>query len=63
MRVDAPEPDWIGLAILVEEGWLGVAPKRLAAGIADPAGAGQAPAGAPRVTTDANGRPGGPRDA
>ncbi len=54
VRVDPPEPDWIGLAILVEEGWLGVAPKRLAEGDRDLAKAPvKRPPAPPRVTTDA----------
>jgi hypothetical protein len=32
VRLDSPEADYIGLAILAEEGWLSVAPKRLAQG-------------------------------
>jgi hypothetical protein len=59
--LDAPSTDWLELAILVEEGWLAIAPPKLARGQTDRAdGAGRAepPKQAPRpppqkrVTTD-----------
>jgi hypothetical protein len=51
VRVDG-EPDWIELAILVEEGWRSVAPPRLARG-EDLPPARPIPPPSPRVTTDA----------
>jgi hypothetical protein len=51
VRLDEPAADDIGLAILVEEGWLSVAPKRIAQGerVASPAPPRPPP---PRPTTD-----------
>jgi hypothetical protein len=51
VRVDGPDPDWIDLSILVEEGWRAVAPPRIARGEAVPPAKPIPPAPA-RVTTD-----------
>src|SRR5579859_1944976 len=51
VRVDGPDPDWIDLSILVEEGWRAVAPPRVARGEAVPPAKPILPPPS-RVTTD-----------
>ncbi len=46
VRLDHPETDWIGLAMLVEAGWVSVAPRRLAS---EPRSRGSAPRPPPPV--------------
>jgi hypothetical protein len=50
-RLDRPTTDWVELAILVEEGWLSIAPPKLARG--EGARPGPPPPPPPRPTTDA----------
>ena len=50
-RLDRPTTDWVELAILVEEGWLSIAPPKLARG--EGARPGPPPPPPARVTTDA----------
>ncbi|HEX4445520.1 MAG TPA: MmcQ/YjbR family DNA-binding protein, partial [Polyangiaceae bacterium] len=52
VRLDHPQTDWIGLALIVEEGWISIAPKRLAS---DSSAMPPAPRPPPprRITTDA----------
>jgi hypothetical protein len=52
VRVDGPDPDWIGLSILVEDAWRAVAPPRVARGEAVRSPVPHPPP-SPRVTTDA----------
>ena len=50
-RLDRSETDWVELAILIEEGWLAIAPPKLARGEGGPAK--PPPPPPPRPTTDA----------
>ena len=50
VRLDRPAADWVELAILVEEGWLSVAPPKLARG--EGARPGPPPPPPTRITTD-----------
>ncbi|MGO8994484.1 MAG: MmcQ/YjbR family DNA-binding protein [Polyangiaceae bacterium] len=49
-RLDRPTTDWVELAIIVEEGWLSLAPPKLARG--EGVKPGPRPPPPPRVTTD-----------